>query len=73
MGLDCLKSATQSSNAKFNTHRLSKKIVEVDLPRLNVQIMHEWTTPADKQIVEIIDDDEKRMRLEFFLISPVLC
>ena len=54
----------------LTTHRLSKKIVEVDLPRLNVQIMHEWTTPADKQIVEIIDDEEKRMRLEFFLISP---
>ena len=40
--------------------RLPKKIVEVYLPRLNIQIMHEWTTPADKQIVEITDDEEKR-------------
>ena len=34
--------------------------------------MHEWTTPADKQIVEIIDDEEKRMRIEFFLVSPAV-
>jgi hypothetical protein len=40
--------------------RLPKKIVDVYLPRLNIQIMHEWTTPADKQIVEITDDEEKR-------------
>ena len=25
--------------------------------------MHEWTTPANKKIVEIVDEDEKR---EFF-------
>ena len=68
MNVHFLKSATQSSNAKFNTtpsvfntHRLSKKIVEVDLPRLNVQIMHEWTTPSDKKIVEISNDDNKRI------------
>ena len=42
--------------------RLPKKIVEVYLPRLSIQIMHEWTTPSDKKIVEISDDDNKRIK-----------
>ena len=46
--------------------RLPKKIVEVYLPRLSLQIMHEWTTPANKKIVEIKDDNDKR---DNYLIS----
>ena len=49
--------------------RLPKKIVEVYLPRLSIQIMHEWTTPSDKKIVEISDDDNKRIKKNEFDIK----
>jgi hypothetical protein len=27
------------------------------MPRLNLQIMHEWSTPANKKLAEVVDDD----------------
>ena len=56
-------------NIKENDFRVPKKVVEVTMPRLNMQIMHEWTTPAKKKIVEITDQFDKGMNKKTFLLA----
>ena len=44
---------------------MSQKIVDVKLPRLLLQIMHEWSSPAEKKVVEILDENDEALEGDF--------
>ena len=45
--------------------RMPEKIVNVELPRLNIQIVQEWSSPPHKKMTTITDEnDERKIDLE---------
>ena len=44
---------------------MSQKIVDVKLPRLLLQIMHEWSSPAEKKVVDILDENDSALNGDF--------
>ena len=41
--------------------RVPEKVVEVELPRMNLQMVQEWSTPAHKKMTKITDEADERM------------
>ena len=39
--------------------RVPEKVVEVELPRLNIQIAQEWSTPNHQKLTEVKDDNDE--------------
>ena len=55
-------------------HRAPEKIIEVEIPRLNLQIVQEWSTPPYKKMTEILDENKERNNcFYFFLKKGFIC
>ena len=45
--------------------RMSQKIVDIKLPRLLLQIMHEWSSPAEKKVEQIKDENDEALEGDY--------
>ena len=45
--------------------RMTQKIVDVKLPRLLLQIMHEWSSPAEKKVGQIKDENDEALEGDY--------
>ena len=50
-------------------HRAPEKIIEVEIPRLNLQIVQEWSTPPYKKMTEILDENKERNNCFYFFLK----
>ena len=44
---------------------MTQKIVDVKLPRLLLQIMHEWSSPAEKKVGQIKDENDEALEGDY--------